>query len=208
MVLAAILLFVDRITKLRARKDLTLDDVVAESDAVLQETATRQTRYAVTERPDVRTVRYYTTRGLLPKPLSYDGGRARYGYGHLVRLLAIKKMQSEHMTLEQIARAMDGKSMDELEILAGLVVRQERPLPRGEIAPRPRALGARDDVTAGRSRARDLELELSPGGKVYVPASIVGDAASRAQLADNLEQLARLLRAMGPNARDEGGSDG
>jgi DNA-binding transcriptional MerR regulator len=204
------MVFVDRIAKLRARKDLTLDEVVEQSDAVLQETATRQTRYAVSERPDVRTIRYYTTRGLLPKPLSYDGGRARYGYGHLVRLLAIKKMQSEHMTLEQIARAMDGKSMDELELLAGLVVREERPLPRGDVAPRPRAMGrARDDVTAGRSHARDLELELAPGGKVHVPAAVVGDPAARAQLADNLEQLARLLRAMGVSGgHDDGGSDG
>lgn len=176
---------VDRIAKLKARKDLTLDEVVDESGAVLRETALRQTRYAVSERPDMRTVRYYTTRGLLPKPLSYDGGRARYGYGHLVRLLAIKKMQSEHMTLEQIARAMDGKSMDALEVLAGLRAPVEDHA-RSDLAPRPRATGA-----------RDLELELAPGGKVYVPAALVGDAGARAQLADNLEQLARLLRAMG-----------
>lgn len=194
----------DRIGKLRARKDLTLDEVVEESDAVLRETATRQTRYAVSERPDTRTIRYYTTRGLLPKPLSYDGGRARYGYGHLVRLLAIKRMQSEHMTLEQIARALEGKSIDELEHLAGLKAHdQERALPAGGFVPRPRALslGARDDVTTGRSRAgatagRDLELELAPGGKVHVPAHVVGDADKRAQLANNLEELARLLRAM------------
>src|SRR5690349_3279106 len=90
----------------RDRQDMTLDEVVEAADALLDEVAPRQTRYAVNEKPDVRTVRYYTTRGLLPKPLSYEGGRARYGYPHLVRLLAIKRMQAEHYTLDQIARVL------------------------------------------------------------------------------------------------------
>lgn len=195
---------VDRLTKLRARKDLTLDEVVEESDAVLREVAPRQSRYAVADRPDVRTIRYYTSRGLLPKPLSYQGGRARYGYAHLVRLLAIKRMQSEHMSLEQIARALESKSIEELEaMLEPVGAKAARAPPRSEadVPSRPRFIGARDDVTAGRSRARDLELELAPGGKVLVPAAVVGDREARGQLADNLEALARLLRAMGDSSK-------
>src|SRR5207302_4093685 len=105
------------LTRWKTRADLTLDEVVDVADTLLREVAPKQTRYAVAERPDVRTVRYYTTRGLLPKPLSYDGGRARYGFAHLVRLIAIKKLQADHLTLEQIARALANKSDDAVEAL-------------------------------------------------------------------------------------------
>src|SRR5687768_1130068 len=106
------------------RIDLTLDEVVDAAERLLHEIAPRQTRWAVSERPDVRTIRYYTTRGLLPKPVGYEGGRARYGYSHLVRLLAIKRMQAEHMTLEQIARVL-AKTDD--NALSALVETAERP---------------------------------------------------------------------------------
>ena len=60
---------------------------ISRLDALLRRLAPRQTRYKVTERPDVRTVRYYTSHGLLPKPDGYEGGRARYSGRHLARLL-------------------------------------------------------------------------------------------------------------------------
>lgn len=200
---------VDRFSKLRSRKDLTLDEVVEQSDAVLRDVAPRQTRYAVADRPDVRTIRYYTSRGLLPKPLSYDGGRARYGFAHLVRLLAIKRMQAQHMSLEQIGGALEASSTEQLEAMLGSTVAAPvaaaaQGVASADAPSRPRFLGARDDVTVGRSRPRDLELELAPGGKVLVPAAVVGNSEARRQLADNLEALARLLRAMG----ERGGRDG
>ena len=56
-----------------------MEELVDAADGIVAELAPRQTRYKVTERPDARTIRYYVTQGLLPKPLGYDGGRARYG---------------------------------------------------------------------------------------------------------------------------------
>jgi DNA-binding transcriptional MerR regulator len=180
-----------RLLPWRARADLTLDEVVDAADALLEEVAPRQTRYAVTERPDVRTIRYYTTRGLLPKPLSYDGGRARYGFPHLLRLLAIKRMQAEHLTLEQIARVLARKGEDELVALVAGEAPPPGPAPQA--APVPAVLGT------------DLTLELSPGGRLVVSAGVVADAAARERLAHNLEELARMLRAM--STTNQGGGD-
>jgi DNA-binding transcriptional MerR regulator len=50
----------------------------------------------------VRTIRYYIARGLLPPPLV--GGRgACYGGAHLERLASIQALQSQGLTLAQIA---------------------------------------------------------------------------------------------------------
>lgn len=175
------------LTRWKSRDDLTLDEVVDAADAILKEVVPKQTRYAVAERPDVRTVRYYTTRGLLPKPLSYEGGRARYGFAHLVRLLAIKRMQVDHLTLDQIARALSNKSDNDVEAMVA------RSAP-ADIVPQPRAL---DEVPRPRAErdVRDVVFELAPGGSLSVTERVMADPAARAQLAHNLEEVARMLRA-------------
>jgi len=85
------------------RDDLTVDELVDAANAVLVRIAPKQSRYKVTEHVDVRTIRYYASRKLLPRALGYQGGRARYGNKHLLRLLLIKRMQAEELTLEQLA---------------------------------------------------------------------------------------------------------
>ena len=60
------------------RQDLTLEELVEAASSLLPAIAPRQTRYKVTERPDARTIRYYITQNLLPRPVDYEGGRARY----------------------------------------------------------------------------------------------------------------------------------
>jgi DNA-binding transcriptional MerR regulator len=55
-----------------------------------------------------RTIRYYIARGLLPPPLV--GGRgACYAGEHLERLARIQALQSQGLTLAQIAWKLDGR---------------------------------------------------------------------------------------------------
>lgn len=96
------------------RDDLTIEELMEVSHALLQRIAPQQTRYKVTDRPDIRTIRYYISQSLLPKPVSYQGGKARYAFGHLVRLLLIKKMQAEHHTLKKIGQALKSNTDDEI----------------------------------------------------------------------------------------------
>ena len=82
----------ERLRPYLSRDDLTIEDLVEVADGLLRELAPKQSRYKVTERPDARTIRYYITQKLLPRPESYEGGRARYSGQHVARLLMIKKL--------------------------------------------------------------------------------------------------------------------
>ncbi|MCV7077767.1 helix-turn-helix domain-containing protein [Mycobacterium szulgai] len=69
--------------------------------------------------PAERMIRYYTARGLLPRP----GNRGRaltYGRTHLLRLVAIKRLQGEGLSLDEIAERLDALSPAELESLAAI----------------------------------------------------------------------------------------
>lgn len=99
------------------RTDLSLDALIDAAESLLVRAAPVQQRKKVTAKPDVRTVRYYTAQGLLPKPLSYDGGRARYGLVHLLRLVFIKVRQTTHHSLRQIRAELDTLSTAEVRAL-------------------------------------------------------------------------------------------
>lgn len=165
------------------RDDLTLEELVGGAEELLAELAPQQTRYKVSERPDARTVRYYVSQKLLPRPLSYEGGRARYGASHLLRLLLIKKLQAEHQTLRQIRG-----------LLAQL----------GDDAVRARLWPAEADapVAAGASPtgATLTRFALDGGGSVDLPINRLDDDDQREQAARELEALAARLR------RREGGA--
>ena len=54
-----------------------------------------------------RTIRFYIARGLLPGP-GKAGRGATYGPGHLTRLREIRELQSQGLTLMEIARRLSG----------------------------------------------------------------------------------------------------
>ena len=56
--------------------------------------------------PDPRTIRYYTTLGLLDKPAEMRGRTAYYGRRHLLQLVAIKRLQAEGKSLVEIQTAL------------------------------------------------------------------------------------------------------
>lgn len=66
---------------------------------------------------DARTVRYYQTVGVLPKPLRYDGRRALYGRDHLVRLVCVRALQAQGHSLAQVQRALS-VSTEEMRLAA------------------------------------------------------------------------------------------
>ena len=58
--------------------------------------------------PDLRTIRYYTTMGLLDRPAEMRGRTALYGPRHLLQLVAVKKLQARGLSLSQIQQEMTG----------------------------------------------------------------------------------------------------
>ena len=79
----------------------------------------------VSAAPDARTVRYYTTLGLLDRP-RIENRQARYGQRHLLQLLAIKALQSLELPLAQIQQALYARSDAELQQLIDALPRPEK----------------------------------------------------------------------------------
>jgi len=70
--------------------------------------------------PDARMIRYYTTRGLIDKPITGSDRKARYGRRHLVQFMAVKRLQSQGQSLAAAAASLAGLSTDQLSAIAAI----------------------------------------------------------------------------------------
>ncbi|RSS96664.1 MerR family transcriptional regulator [Streptomyces sp. WAC05292] len=159
----------------------------------------------------VRTVRFYSTRGLLPPPVIGPRRVGRYGPEHLSRLALIEELQHQGMTLSAIERYLDALpddlsahdlaihralvsswapdsaeevSLEELERRAG------RPLPEEDL----RRLAAMNVVGGGPERFRvDLSLLRLGVALLDVPISHGTVLAAREVLLEHARATAREL---------------
>src|ERR671928_1747267 len=74
----------------------------------------------VRDLPDRRAIRWYTTTGLVDRPLGMRGRTALYGRRHLLQLVAIKRRQAAGRSLSQIQQELLGLSNSALGQLAQL----------------------------------------------------------------------------------------
>jgi DNA-binding transcriptional MerR regulator len=74
----------------------------------------------VREIPDSRTIRYYTTLGLLDRPVEMRGRKAFYGRRHVLQLVAIKRLQARGLSLVEVQRSLAGASDQTLSALASV----------------------------------------------------------------------------------------
>jgi DNA-binding transcriptional MerR regulator len=70
--------------------------------------------------PDRRTIRYYTTLGLIDRPAELRGRTAYYGRRHLLQLVAIKRLQARGLALAELQERLVGLSNAALVKLARL----------------------------------------------------------------------------------------
>jgi DNA-binding transcriptional MerR regulator len=70
--------------------------------------------------PDRRTIRYYTTLGLIDRAAEMRGRTALYGRRHLLQLVAIKRLQARGLSLEEIQQRLVGMNDKGLNQLARL----------------------------------------------------------------------------------------
>lgn len=107
-----------------------------------------------------RTVRYYVQRGLLPPPV-FKGKDSAYAKDHLVRLLAIKKLQADYLPLDAITAELEGKSLEEIEAIAKS---KPRPVPSPDVRPQQIVITTplvRADSWRRHEVARGLEIHLA-----------------------------------------------
>jgi DNA-binding transcriptional MerR regulator len=112
--------------------------------------------------PDLRTIRYYSTIGVMDKPAEMRGRKAFYSRRHLLQIVAIKRLQATGISLAEVQQRLLGLSDRALEPLARLpdvpMVRSTEPTtaePVGRVS--------RPVQTALESRPTEAAAEPSRG---------------------------------------------
>jgi DNA-binding transcriptional MerR regulator len=95
----------------------TLQQLTAHIDAALRHAGIHQENGQVAEAPNARAIRWYQSTGLLRRP-EQRGRVAFYGPIHLAEVVAIKRLQSQGFSLEDVQRRLVGLSDDAVVALA------------------------------------------------------------------------------------------
>src|SRR4051794_40462102 len=96
----------------------TLDDLVVRVGAALAAEYAGAPNGRVRDLPDRRAIRWYTTIGLVDRPLGMRGRTALYGPRHLLQLVAIKRRQADGRALAEIQAELTGATDEELRAVA------------------------------------------------------------------------------------------
>jgi DNA-binding transcriptional MerR regulator len=98
----------------------TLDELCAEVALALAVDYEGPASGRVREVPDARTIRYYTTLGLIDRPAALRGRTALYGRRHLWQLVTVKRLQARGLSLAEVQRRLVGLTDAALRKLAGV----------------------------------------------------------------------------------------
>jgi hypothetical protein len=98
----------------------TLEQLAAQAARALADAEVRVANGRVTGVPDGRLIRWYTTIGLLDRPLPGPGRVARYGSRHLLQLVAVKRLQAQGQPLAEIQIQLAGATDATLRRIAEL----------------------------------------------------------------------------------------
>ena len=171
----------------------TLDELAERVDAALAVGYDGQSSGRVREVPDQRAIRYYTTLGLVDRPIARRGSTVLYGPRHLLQLVAIKKLQARGLPLARIQVELAGATDDQLRRVAQL--------PRQGV--RPAGLAA----TAAPSRAFWKRAAAGPVTSAGQPpvgeATEAGSAATLLQGVRLADDVTLLLDQTRPLRQDD-----
>lgn len=98
----------------------TIDELAAQAALALSVDYPGQESGRVRDVPDLRTIRYYATLGLLDRPQSMRGRTALYGRRHLLQLVAIKRLQAKGHALGALQAQLVGATDTTLAEIARL----------------------------------------------------------------------------------------
>lgn len=96
----------------------TLEQLPERVAELLSDDYEGQSNGRVRELPNGRTIRWYTTIGLVDRPVTMRGRTALYGHRHLLQLAAVKRLQAAGRTLAEIQEQLVGATDEQLADLA------------------------------------------------------------------------------------------
>lgn len=135
------------------RVRFTIDELAVKAAEALSRASWEQQSGRVRDIPDRRTIRYYTTLGILDKPLEFQGRTALYGPRHLLQLIAIKKLQAQGLSLLAVQKRLLG--------LSDAALREICALPEKE----PLSSPSLYDSVVSRRRSSFWKLSQEEGGQ-------------------------------------------
>jgi hypothetical protein len=145
--------------------------------------------------PDRRAIRWYTTTGLVDRPLGMRGRTALYGPRHLLQIVAVKRRQAEGHSLADIQAELAGATDDALTLAARV---PKKLLETNGAAPDPAPGPVRTRFwTAGVTAAPPAMggVALGRGAILVVPGTPTAD--DRAAIAAAAQPLLDLLAGRG-----------
>ena len=147
--------------------------------------------------PDIRTIRYYTTLGLIDRPAELRGRTALYAQRHVLQLVAVKRLQAEGLSLADIQARLTGLPDSKLRRLARVEVSAVAAAPSREAASAAPAADPREDfwraVPAETARAPEpLEPERPPQAVRLGPGVLLVVEHQRALGDDDRRRLTAL----------------
>jgi MerR HTH family regulatory protein len=98
----------------------TLDELAGRVGAALAVDYPGQPSGRVRDLPDRRAIRWYTTIGLVDRPVAHRGRTALYGPRHLLQLVAVKRLQARGLPLVAIQQELAGATDAQLARVARL----------------------------------------------------------------------------------------
>ena len=185
----------------------TLEEMCSVAEQVLEQAEVVSENGRVRSTPDERTLRYYTTLGLLSRPAAFKGRTALYQRDHLAQVVAIKRLQASGLPLSDVHLRLAGLTPNELEVVAQLpaelpepskpvravqTIRQERPAPlKAQSVPHPRHRPGGDSSPSGSW------LSLGSGVALMLPAAFEGRAEGLLDILQAASPLLAELRRQG-----------
>lgn len=142
----------------------------------------------VSAAPDMRTIRYYTSLGLLDRP-SIEGRVARYNRKHLLQLLAVKTLQGVSLPLSEIQEQLYGLSEAELEAVIAFYI--------PELSQR-----STDSFKESIRTLTWREILIEPGLKIMADDSWLGDT-DQAVLEQKIRAALEVLKVTAAEATGE-----
>jgi DNA-binding transcriptional MerR regulator len=98
----------------------TLDELAERVDLALAVDYHGQPSGRVRAVPDRRAIRWYTTIGVIDRPVAHRGRTALYGPRHLLQLVAVKRLQAGGLPLVAIQQELAGATDSQLARVARL----------------------------------------------------------------------------------------
>lgn len=210
----------------------TIGELAERVGRVLIETGgDRQMSGRIRAVPDTRTLRYYTTLGLLDPPLEFRGRTAFYGSKHLLQTVVIKRLQLQGVALVDVQQRMIGASDEVLEEWAAIPAALWSALQRDESAVPPMSERPRTQVpetlldlvgepaatrfwaaspmttppVTGSSGQLAVHWELAPGVRlVWEDAAELANPAVAARIGEVVSQIASMVREIRREDSDPG----